>query len=115
MALAAATYGSLGEWTLAVIVATLVTAGFGIFTQSVNAPVAAFPALAAAAGIAAAARFYSYEDYPTWLFVAALYGPTLVAIVDRTVRGRPTWFRVVISGSVSLATVGLCLWGALLR
>ena len=113
--LAGSAYGSLAEWALAIAVATMVVALWGVFSTSINAWVVAFGVLAAAASVTAAARFYTYEDHPHWVYGAALYGPVLVAIVDSSMRGRSTWLRVTVSGVASLALLGSCLWAVLLR
>ena len=112
--LAGSAYGSLAEWTLAIVVATLSVAVWGMFAASLHGWVVAFPVLAAAASVTAAARFYTYEEIPHWVYGAALYGPTLIAIVDCLIGGRPTWLRVTVSGVVSLALLGSCVWAVLL-
>jgi hypothetical protein len=114
LALAVSTYASLAQWTLSLIAATFAVACLGIFPRFAYAWVIVFPISAGAAGIVAAARFYSYEEHSVWVYAAMLYGPTLVALIDRTIVGRPTWLRVVTAGSVSIALVGFCLWSVLL-
>lgn len=113
--LAGGAYGSLAEWTLAIIVATISVAVCSMFPASIRGWVVAFPVFAAASGVTAAARFYSYQELPYWVYGVALYGPTLVAIFDSSIRGRPTWLRVTVSGVVSLALLGSCAWAVLLR
>jgi hypothetical protein len=112
--LAGSAYGSLAEWTLAIIFATICVAVWGMFPASMHEWVVAFPVLAAAASVTAAARFYTYEEIPHWVYGAALYGPTLIAIVDSSIRGRATWLRITVSGLVSLALLGSCVWAVLL-
>lgn len=115
MALAAATYGSLAQWTVAMIAATAVTAGFAVFSELKSALwTAAIPATVGAAGITAAARFYSYETYPAWVYAAMLFAPTLIAVIDLSIRRRSTWLRVLVSGVVSAAAVAACVWKVLL-
>ncbi len=109
MVLAASTYGSLAQWTLAVIVATLVMAVHTIVAATATTWAIVFPVVAAAAGITAAGRFYSYEDHSPWIYALMLFGPTLVAIIDYPIRNRPTRWRVTASGIVSLLIVGTCI------
>ena len=85
--LAGSAFGSLAEWALGITVATMVVALWGVFSASINAWLVAFGVLAAAASVTAAARFYTYEDLPHWVYGAVLYGPAMIAIVDRSIRG----------------------------
>ena len=112
--LAGSGYGSLAEWALAITVATMVAALWGVFSASINAWLVAFGVLAAAASVTAAARFYTYEDLPHGVYAAALYGPALIAIVDFSIHARSTWLRVTVSGVISLALLGSCVWAVLL-
>lgn len=115
MALAAANYGSLAQWNLSIIVATAVIAVWGIFSE-VDGGLwsAAIPATVAAAGITAAARFYTYETYPAWVYAAALFVPVLVALVDLAIPRRAAWVRVLVAGVVSAAIVAACVWKLLI-
>lgn len=112
LALASATYGSLAEWTLAIVVATLVAACLGI-ASNVRVWLCAFPVFAAASSITAAGRFYSYEDHPAWVYALILYGPALLATIDMPMRHRPTWQRVTTIAVLSLAMVGSSVWAVL--
>jgi hypothetical protein len=115
MALAAATYGSLAQWTLALIVATSVITAFGIGSDRNSGPwAAAIPASVAATGIIAAGRFYSYETHPAWVYLIMLFSPTLVTLADAVVRRKSTPTRVLVSGLVCSAIVAACIWRLLL-
>lgn len=115
MAFAAATYGSLAQWTLAMIVATSVMAGLAVFSERESGLwTAAIPATVGAAGITAAARFYSYETHPTWVYAAMLFAPTVIVGIDLLIRRQSNWLRVSVSGVAAAAIVAACVWQALL-
>ncbi len=102
MALAAVTYASLSEWTLAIIAATVVMSVAGIASPRVPAWILAAPVAAASASLTASARFYSYEDYPAWLFALILFGPTGVALVDAMIANRAATVRVTVAAILSV-------------
>jgi len=111
--LAASAYASLAEWSLAIVVATASVAICGMFPSSINEWVVAFPVLAAAASVTAATRFYTYDQVSPWVYIAVLYGPALVAIVDTFAGRGPDWLRVMTSGIVSAALLGSCVLAVL--
>ena len=115
MALAAATYGSLAQWTLAMIVATAVIAVWAVFSDwDSGLWTAAIPATVGAAGITAAGRFYTWEAHPDWVYAVILFAPAFVALIDLMIRRRSNWLRVGVSGLVSAASVAACIWQVLL-
>lgn len=114
VAMAAATYGSLAEWGIAMTSATALAAVAGLIRWPSQAWVVAFPVVAGASIITASARFYTYEDYPSWIYAIALFTPTVVASVDGLVQTKPTWVRVTLSAVTAAAMVGLCVWKTLL-
>ncbi len=116
MALAASTYGSLAQWTVAMIAATGVVAAFAVFSRSdSDLWTAAIPSAVGAAGITAAGRFHSYETHPSWVYAVILFLPAAVALIDLTIRRQSNWRRVLVSGLVSATAVAACVWQLLLR
>ncbi len=113
-ALAAATYGSLAEWTLSMLVATLVAASVGLTGWFPTAWVAAFPIIAGGSIITASARFYSYQDHPLWVYGIALFTPSILAAIDGCVTSRSTKTRVTVSAIAATTMIAACVWKVLL-
>ncbi len=115
MALAASTYGSLAQWTLAMIVATAVIAAVAVFSDRDSGLwTAAIPATVGAAGITAAGRFYTYEAQPDWVYAAILFAPAVIVLIDCLIQRRSVWLRVGVSGLAAAASVAACVWQLLL-
>lgn len=124
LVLAAATYASLAEWTLSIVAVTAVVAAIGIWPKPKSNVATvnpffwtAFPVVAVSAGIAAAARFYSYEAYPVWVYIIALYSPAIIAgivIAIDCIVSRSTWFRLAISVTTAVGLIAVCVWRVLL-
>ena len=110
LVLAATTYGSLAQWSLAIVVATFGAAVAGLLQRQPRVWVIAFPAWAAGTGIVASARFYSYEDHPQWLYGLILFGPVIVAVVDHAIYRRTVRSRVISSAVVSTGIVFVITW-----
>lgn len=113
--LAASTYASLAEFGLAAIVATSVVAVIGVTARGPRLSLVAVPVIAVAANMAAAGRFYSYEEHPTAIYAAMLLLPTWVAAADWPIRYRSNWLRASLAALVAAAIVAACLWFILLR
>lgn len=115
MALAASTYGSLAQWCLGIVVATgvIAIAGVGSSFEAGRWPVS-IPAIVAASGIAAAARFYTYESHPRWIYGLMLMTPALIVVLDLPFRHSNRGWRVVLSGTIAMLIVALCVWQFLL-
>jgi len=109
-ALAAATYGALSEWTLAAIASTIVFAIVGSFSAAVSSWSVAFPALFFHASMTAAARFYSYEEYPAWMYAVVLFSPTVVVMADLPLRNQTARRRILSSAMIAAMLLGLCIW-----
>lgn len=114
MILSGAAYASLAEWALAVTAATITIAFWGTCSSSRHAWLVAMPVVSVAAGITAAARFYTYEDLPHWIYAVALYGPAIIAVIDAPIRTCSAWLRVAVSGLAAITLIGLTAWAALL-
>ena len=116
MALAASTYGSLAQWTMAMIVATAVIAALAVFSDLDSGLwTAAIPATVGAAGITASGRFYTWEVHANWVYAAILFAPAVVVLIDLMIRRRGVWLRVGVSAVVSAACVAVSIWQVLLR
>ena len=113
-ALAAATYGSLAECALVMTVSTLGLAIVGLTGWSPTAWVAVYPSVAGAAVVTASSRFYTYDDYPAWVYGIALFMPLVLSLVDACLRSRPTWQRMVVSAVLAIVLIGVCVWRVLL-
>lgn len=112
--LAGSAYGSLAEWALAITVATICVAIWGLFPTLTILWTVAFPTLAAGASVTAAARFYTYDDISPWVYGVVLFGPALIAVADSFICRRPPWVRILVSACVALALLGSCVWAVLL-
>lgn len=110
MVLAASAYASLSEWNFSIIVTTAVVAAFAAISPRVPGHAIGFPVFAAAAGLTAAGRFYSYIDYPPWVYAMLLFGPAIVATIDLIIQELPTWLRVIVAATCSGAMVGFSAW-----
>ena len=110
LVLAATTYGSLAQWALALVVATFSQAVVGLFRSKLPVWIAAFPAWAAAVGVVASARFYTYEEHPVWLYGLILFSPTLIASIDLAIHRRSERGRVIVSATASLLIIGAVTW-----
>ena len=108
--LAAGTYGALAETGIAAIVTTSVLAVWQSIRPRAAVTAGAYPAMAVSASLAASGHFYSYEEYPRWLTGLILFLPVIVVAVDRAVRGRPGWLRVIVAGVVAASIVAVIGW-----
>lgn len=116
LAFAAATYGSLAQWCLSMIVATTALAAAATFSKcNTGLWTASIPATVGSVGIISASRFFSYDPQPMWVYVSASFLPSLAALIDLPLRQRNPWIRAGVSGLTSLAIVAACVWQALLR
>ena len=115
VALGAATYGSLAEWSIAMVSATLVFSLGGLLVF--DSQVCAIAPLTATAGtcLVAAGRFQTFQNYPPWIYGSMLLLPACVASLDFLLRKQPTWLRVLSASAVSIALIATCIWYLLIR
>ncbi|TWU01599.1 hypothetical protein [Neorhodopirellula pilleata] len=125
--LASLNYAAPAEWTLAGIGATvgaMLAASWATIRASDQTNEPAQDNEAAIAGLSAAitlpvagliattvttARFYTWEEYPTWLYAVSLFLPTIVALVDFPLRRFSGKVRVPVAALVSAALIGACV------
>ncbi|MEM8668961.1 MAG: hypothetical protein AAGG48_15680 [Planctomycetota bacterium] len=115
VALAAATYGSLTEWSVAMVSATIVFTFCGLVFPTSRVWEIAPIASAAGTCVIAAGRFQTFETYPSWLYGTMLFLPSGIAAVDFFVRRQATWKRVSIAGILAAAFVTTFIWFLLIR
>lgn len=115
VALGAATYGSLTEWAIAMVSATLVFSVGGLLVP--NSQVCGIAPLTATAGtcVIAAGRFQTFQNYPPWIYGSMLLLPACIAILDFLLRKQSTWQRVLIASTVSIALIASSIWYLLIR
>lgn len=110
LTLASSCYASLTEWGVAVAVLTLVAATTATFAPTF--PISGYILLGtmSMALITATARFYTYDEHPSWAYGTTLFLPSLVATLDGCWPARRNLLRPIIAAVVSGATVGLLFW-----
>lgn len=103
----ATTYATLAQYAVAATCATLPLVAFAAFGK-LPAPVAigaAYPAIALAASLVAAGKFYSYEGHPWWSYALMMAIPPAVAAADWPLRNRTPWVRFIAAAIVATALV----------
>lgn len=103
----ATTYATLAQYTVAATFATLPLVAFAAFGK-LPAPVAigaAYPAIALAASLVAAGKFYSYEGHPWWSYALMMAIPPAIAAADWPLRNRTPWVRFIAAAVVATALV----------
>jgi len=125
--LASLNYAAPAEWTLAGLASTfgvLIAAGWAamrgssIFNGRVTAGLTAAVTLPVSGLIATAvttARFYTWEEYPIWLFAIALFLPTIVAIIDFPLRRLSSKVRIPVAALISAGLIAACVWKLILQ
>lgn len=113
--LAGASYASLAEWALAGIVAVGVATGGALLSGRGGLWGVVYPSGLLSVSVIASGRFYTYADYPTWLYGSLLLLPSLVGGVDWLLRAcgmreRRIWVRVVVAALVACVVLGLAAW-----
>lgn len=112
--LGAVTYAAPAEWTFAAIAATsaCLFVAWGAATRDVSVAVWAiiYPGSVVIASMTTTARFYTYEDYPHWIYAIALFLPSWVGWVDRLVDTKSWLWRVPIAACVSASMIAACVW-----
>ena len=125
--LASLNYAAPAEWTLAGlagIVGVLLAAGWAATRKSIECNGRSIAAMSAAvtlpvAGLIATttttARFYTWEDYPTWLYAIALFLPTTVAIVDFPLKRFESKIRIPVAALIATSLIAACVWKLILQ
>lgn len=120
-------YAAPAEWTLAGLsgtVGVLFAAGWASKRGAVEVNGSSIAGLSAAvtlpvAGLIATAvttsRFYTWEEYPAWLYAIALFLPTVVAIVDVPLQKFTGKVRIPVAALVSLVLIAVCVWKLMLQ
>jgi hypothetical protein len=108
--LAVAAYASLAEWIGAGVVAITVAALGALVSGRPGLWGASYPGVLLSVSGVAAARFYTYSDFPPWLYGILLLLPTVVGLIDIPLRKRSTAVRVTVAFFVSLILLGLAAW-----
>lgn len=120
-------YAAPAEWTLAGLAGTggiLLAATWAAIRKSKTKNGSEIAVLSAAitlpvSGLIATAvttaRFYTWEDYPAWLYAIALFLPTFVCIVDFPLRRFSGKIRIPLAASTSSALIAICVWKLILQ
>ncbi len=103
--LCAASYSALLNVCLAVsttvaIIAIAALLGFVVHVQGILLPTAL-----CASAMSGSAKFFSYDEPSAINYGLAMFLPVLVDALDRPLRGKPTWLRVFVAGTVCCAVV----------
>ncbi|WP_413432170.1 hypothetical protein [Crateriforma spongiae] len=119
MLLTALNYAAPAQWCLAAISATLacqivVTLRGAATLPSRVVSAVFYPLAGAIAALTTTSRFYTWEDYPAWLYAVALFAPTCIAVTDIPIRRRPWWLRVPVAALIAGLLIGVCVWQLLL-
>jgi hypothetical protein len=103
----ATTYATLAQYAVAAISATLPIVAFAALGRlpAQVAIGAAYPAIALAASLIAAGKFYSYEGHPWWSYVLMMAIPPVVAAADWPLRNRNPSVRFIAAAVVATALV----------
>lgn len=111
--LAGSEFASLAEWQLAAISVTFAAALIAMLGGQ-WAPVALlYPAMLMAAATTASWRFYSYTDYPGWLYAVVLFLPSGIGLLDLLLLGkRSVWLRVSVAAVFAVLMLALVAWQA---
>lgn len=106
----AATYSALLHACLAAITATSIAALYALFGRLYAAPAIIFPSMLFASTMVSAGRFNNYAEVPRAAYALALFCPSLVALSDRTLKGRSAGARfsaAAVTAIVIVAIVGV--------
>lgn len=115
MLLAALNYAAPAEWCLAAISATLGVLVVGWLRiwrgRSFGGLwMVAYAGCFLAASMVTTARFYTYEDYPLWVYALALFLPVLVTAADLPLRRQSWRVRVPVAAVVTGVALAACVW-----
>ena len=125
-------YGAPAEWTLAGLASiggVLLASGWATTREGrdsespetkghTTVAVAAAITLPVSGLIATAvttARFYTWENYPSWLYAVALFLPSIVAFVDYPLRRSGGRIRIPVAGAISSILLAACIWKLILQ
>jgi len=108
--LAASTYAGLAEWLLAAITATLVAAVAAAILEASWMWCVLYPSVLFAAATTAAGRFATYEEHPSWLYGLILLLPTILALLDVPLRGRPAAVRITVAAVAAIILLAPIAW-----
>ncbi|MEM8911348.1 MAG: hypothetical protein AAGC97_06220 [Planctomycetota bacterium] len=110
--LTALNYAAPAEWVLASIAATVGATGVIAWQASRGAPSAAwmvvFPGCVVIASMTMTARFYTYEDYPRWVYSIALFLPAMIRFIDLPIQSRSWRLRVPVAALVAIGLMLAC-------
>ncbi|XZE54273.1 hypothetical protein SH139x_000230 [Planctomycetaceae bacterium SH139] len=111
--LAGSEFGSLAEWQLAAISVTSVAALIAMIGGQWAALALLYPAMLMAAATIASWRFYSYTDYPWWLYAVVLFLPSAIGLLDLLLLSKQsTWMRVSVAAVFAVMMLALVAWQA---
>ncbi len=137
--LASLNYAAPAEWILAGLAATagvLLAASWAAFREpaqakgpvqnnesdQINGPVIAvlsaavtLPVAGLIATTVTTSRFYTWEEYPMWLYAVALFLPTIVVIIDFPLRQFNNKIRIPVAALCSVALIAACVGKLLLQ
>lgn len=112
--LGAVNYAAPAEWTFAAIAATascLLVSWASAWRKTPNAIwTIVYPGSAVIASMTTTARFYTYEDYPTWIYLTSLFLPSLVVLADVPFCLRGWKWRVPVAAVVSSSMIAAGAW-----
>lgn len=106
---AATTYSALAQWAAGAMAATAAAVPLALAGR-LPARVAvgiAYPAVVLAMALAAAGRFYSFEQHAWPTYLGLLLVAPLVAAIDCRIASRGSWWRASVAALVSVASIGL--------
>ena len=125
--LVSVSYAAPAEWTLAglaglggiLLVAVWAAVGRKSATNHLDvAGLTAAVTLPVAGMIATAvttARFYTWEEYPPWLYAVSLFLPSIVAVVDLPLQRWNGKIRIPVAALTSAVIIAACVWKLLLQ
>lgn len=111
--LAGSEFGSLAEWQLAAISVTCAYALIAMFGGQLATLALLYPAMLMASATTASWRFYSYSDYPWWLYAVVLFMPCGIGLLDLLLLSkRSNWLRVSVAAVFAVLMLALVAWQA---
>jgi hypothetical protein len=109
--LAASAYGTMAQWVVSVLAATLGVAIVAFFSPQGLAASIAAPLAVVISAMVAWGRFRSSTPSISWDDLPALFAPGIIALLDTAFAGRiPTWARILLAGLLSAGVIGFLYW-----
>jgi hypothetical protein len=115
LTLASSCYASLSEWGVAAAVMTLVAATTASFAPAFPVGVCVLFGMMSLGLITATARFYTYDDHPSWAYGTTLFLPAIVGTLDVWWPAGRTVLRPLVAAVLSSVAVGILFWAYHLR